>query len=686
MRRNAAMELYVSPFGSDRWSGRLPDPGGDGTDGPFATLARARDEIRALKPRSPCRIILRGGLYALEEPVVFTPEDSGTAEAPIAYAAYRGETPVLSGGVRIGGWRKTTVQGKTAWVTDAPDWPFQQLWVNGGRRYRPRLPKEGFYRIARPTEGADWYGGTREFHVRPGDVKSWKNLGDVEMVLLTSWLESRLPIESVNETEGRVATRWRSAIAPSEGSRFYVENVFEELTQPGTWYCDRAEKTLCYLPFPGEEPEATDVIAPRLPAILAFEGEAAAGRYVEHLSFEGLSFAHTEWRRSASTPIMRYDLRDIRTKKLIYMASVADDKAGDHLAAVSVPGAIAGVGIRACRFAECTFAHVGGYGIELGRGCHDNAIASCVFRDLGAGGIKLGTQDVRDAPLSYGNRIEDCDIGPGGLIFHGAVGIWLGQTPHNRVAHNSIHDLYYTGISVGWSMGYVESAAFDNAIEWNHIHHLGKGWLSDFGGIYMLGNAPGTVVRFNVIHDLASGEYGACGLYYDEGSCHVVGENNLLYNIDGDAFFMHYGQANVLRNNILAGCAKGALGSSVDVLEHGRVGEHCAVTIERNIIYLRGGDVYRSQWNPKRFVIRRNLVWDANGRPLFCGGRPWSEWQREGMDAGSRVADPLFAAPDRGDFTLSPESPALALGFVPFDVSGAGPRWHEQEKREAAEL
>ena len=44
-------------------------------------------------------------------------------------------------------------------------------------------------------------------------------------------------------------------------------------------------------------------------------------------------------------------------------------------------------------------------------------------------------------------------------------------------------------------------------------------------------------------------------------------------------------------------------------------------------------------------------------------------WQ----DRGSVVADPLFANASSFDFRLSPLSPALALGFVPFSVADAGP-------------
>jgi hypothetical protein len=43
------MNLYVSPNGNDSWSGRLASPNRTRTDGPFATLERARDAIRALK-------------------------------------------------------------------------------------------------------------------------------------------------------------------------------------------------------------------------------------------------------------------------------------------------------------------------------------------------------------------------------------------------------------------------------------------------------------------------------------------------------------------------------------------------------------------------------------------------------------------------------------------------------------
>ena len=101
LMKTAPVVYYVAPMGNDAWSGRQANPVRDGTDGPFASVARARDAVRALKARRgglrrPVRILIRGGRYELPETLRFGPEDSGTAETPITYAAFPGEMPVLS--------------------------------------------------------------------------------------------------------------------------------------------------------------------------------------------------------------------------------------------------------------------------------------------------------------------------------------------------------------------------------------------------------------------------------------------------------------------------------------------------------------------------------------------------------------------------------------------------------------
>ena len=137
--------FYVALNGNDAWSGRLPESNADKTDGPFASLERARDVVRKLKekglPEGGVTILVRGGTYFLPEALRFAPEDSGSEAAPITYAAYPGEAPVISGGRPIGPWRR---EGEL-FVADVPNvaegaWYFRQFFVGDERQIRARTP------------------------------------------------------------------------------------------------------------------------------------------------------------------------------------------------------------------------------------------------------------------------------------------------------------------------------------------------------------------------------------------------------------------------------------------------------------------------------------------------------------------------------------------------------------------
>ena len=198
-QRFAKDDLFVSPKGNDNWSGRLPKPNKDGTDGPLASLAGAQQALRRRKglardkhdaPLSaglnrPVTVWLRGGRYELTAPVVFTPADS----APITFKAFPREKPVLDGGRRITGWKQTKIHGRTAWVVDLPEvadgtWQFRSLFVNGERRQRPRLPEHGLWRMRSvpglPERGGWGPGGYTRFTCNKGEVKRFANLTDVD--------------------------------------------------------------------------------------------------------------------------------------------------------------------------------------------------------------------------------------------------------------------------------------------------------------------------------------------------------------------------------------------------------------------------------------------------------------------------------------------------------------------------
>jgi len=144
--QGAQANFYVATNGNDAWSGALPAPNAAGTDGPFATLTRARDAIRELKAgeglRQPLKVLVRGGTYYMPETLTLGTQDSGTASFPITYMAYPGEQVVLSGGRLITGWRP--YKGKI-WQCDLNalglgELTFKQLFYNGQRQPLARFP------------------------------------------------------------------------------------------------------------------------------------------------------------------------------------------------------------------------------------------------------------------------------------------------------------------------------------------------------------------------------------------------------------------------------------------------------------------------------------------------------------------------------------------------------------------
>src|SRR5262249_16320035 len=157
-----------------------------------------------------------------------------------------------------------------------------------------------------------------------------------------------------------------------------------------------------------------------------------------------------------------------------------------------------------------------------------------------------------------GNEVSDCAIADGGNLFPSCVALWIGQSRNNRISHNVIHGFWYTGISIGWTWGYGPSAAQGNIVEQNDIHHIGvkadgtARIMREMGGIYTLGNQEGGIIRSNRFHDIAALKYGGWGIYFDEGTTHLLAENNLVYRTTHGGLHQHYGRENTVRNNIFA--------------------------------------------------------------------------------------------------------------------------------------
>ena len=304
---------------------------------------------------------------------------------------------------------------------------------------------------------------------------------------MTRWVESRLPISVLDESKHIISFHKRSVFELAPKDLYYVEGVLEFLDAPGEWYLDENSRKVYYLPRPGEVAGKTEAVAPYLSQVVRMNGEPQSSKFIENLHVSGITFAHTEWYFPAG-------FHSGKNKPEIDPAP-KPEVGGFGQAAIGVPGAVWGEGLRNCLFENCSFLQIGNYALELGKGCQSNIITRCKFSGLGGGGIKLGETSIRTQPaeLAHDNKILNCEIGDGGKLFHSAIGVWIGQSANNEISHCNIHDFYYTGISIGWTWGYGPALASNNLVAFNHVHHIGVRAdgdgpiLSDMGGIYTLG-------------------------------------------------------------------------------------------------------------------------------------------------------------------------------------------------------
>ncbi|MEW6356440.1 MAG: right-handed parallel beta-helix repeat-containing protein [Planctomycetota bacterium] len=657
-------DYYVAANGNDAWSGTLPDPSADKSDGPFASFARAQRAVRETKDK-PVTVLIRGGTYRLSEPIRFTPEDSSAEECPITYAAYPGEKPIFSGGRAITGWTKGEGGIWTTQIDDVKDgkWHFRQLFINGRRATRARSPNEGFFKVQALADkdnapGARWNQGVDAFKFKAGDVEAWENLNEIEIVVFHSWNTSRMRIASVDEQKNVVTFTAKTCFRPlawDPDQRYYVENAPDAPDSAGEWYLDRQTGALSYWPLPGEDMTRAEVVAPVVQDLVRFEGEAEAGLPVQHIRLVGLSFQHADW-----------DLRP-------------QGYNNDPQAAVTIPAAVMLWGALHCSIEKCEITHVGKYGLWVAKGSKHNRIVQNHIHDLGAGGVRVGDAKMADKDVNEAgdNLIHNNYIHDGGRIYPEGVGFWLAQSSHNTVSHNEIHSFNYSGMSIGWNWNEAKNRTDHNTIEHNHVHHVVRGVLSDGGGIYTLGAQIGTVIRNNVYHDVfpyMGRPTMAWGIYFDQGSNSMTVENNVVYNtLTGG--LMNTGQNNnTVRNNIFA------LSGWNAVWRWARQ-DGPPSAVERNIFYLTQGDLFHMDAGQSDFATKwdHNLYWRTDSKPLIFYEDSFAEWQAKGADQHGIVADPKFVDAENYDFGLRPDSPALKLGFQPIDTSQNGligdPAW-----------
>lgn len=690
-------DFYLSPTGSDDWSGTLSAPSASQTDGPFATLERARDAVRDLQKRrkGDALVLVRDGTYSIKKTVKFGLQDSGLNDSTVTYAAYPGETPVYSSGRKIKEWKKVVSQlpglPKNAvgnvLVADVSD-RFLSLYDSEG--LLPRARSKGFI----PLKD----GSRKELHFPKGQLKNWSNIEDVEIVVRPhhAWIVNILPLESVDEKkqiartsiDATYAIRKLHFLKTTESC--WVENVLEELDEPGEWVLNTKEGKL-YL-WPRND---SQIVAPQLTELICVEGqidkEGPKDVPVRNLRFRGLTFMHGDRYQIASDDAgLQHDWE-------------LHDKAN---ALVRLRGT------ENCTIENCRFAHSGSGAIRVDLHGQQNTISGNRIEHIGGTGILLcgygpGTKDVNKNNLVYNNHIHHT-----GRIYSHSPGIMVWQSGENRIANNLVHNTPYTGIIIsgcmteffakkGRELGrtirrheitglskkpkleevrpYLHT--YDNKIEQNEIHHAME-LLGDGNAIYIRGAGAGNIIRRNYIHHLVAPMKMQCAIRTDGGQTDTLIAENLIYKCTSQGIILKLN--NRCENNIIADIIAPPRGYYLAVRE----GPMKGATIKRNIFYssednctfideLPVGKGRTSEDRRGRSIAATKQA-DTDYNFYFCAnnadlGKQFLEKQQsDGIDGNSLAVDPLFVDPANGDFRFKPNSPALKLGIVPFDVKKAG--------------
>ncbi len=544
-RRPASTVFYVSPRGSDS------NPGTQAR--PFRTLVRARNAARRVRRPLRANIVIRllGGTYRLNKPLTLGARDSGSNGYDVVYQAAPGSHPMISGGRRITGW-KLFDRAQGIYRARAAGLRTRQLYVNGRRAVRAQssLDPPGF------TKTPTGYTTTNTA------MASWRNQRDIEVLSNWRWKSFRCPVASIvaDGADAQITMAqpcWHNAnvfFGPaSMGLPTRIENAYEVLNQPGEWYLDQSRGWIYYKPARGERPNGEDIEAAATQVLVDARGSVA--RPVSHLRFDGLTFAYATW-MGVSGP-----------------QGYADDQTGFHVTGLDqpqtlehaefttrTPGNLRFAYVHDVTIRDSTFEHLGAVAVDFDTGSQDNTISNDHFTDISAAAIQLGgvaTVDhhpTRAGEVTRNNRIANNTITKAAQEFFDAPGIFVGYTTDTTVIHNTLSDLPYTGIAIGWGWGMTDPGRFPgctgcpfenwtiyttpttsmgNQILYNKVYDYLK-LLYDGGGIYSLGQqgtsmSDGELIEGNVVFGKAP-SHGGNALYTDGGSRYITLRGNATFD------------------------------------------------------------------------------------------------------------------------------------------------------------
>jgi len=617
------------------------------------SLAIALDKARADKRIR--RIELAAGRYELKAPVIIDELLSGTAEQPFVLAAVRGAQPVLSGATALPALRWQAWQ-QGIWRARHAGPSFQRLWSGQQMLVRARYPNLD------PAQPG--FGGAADA-TSPERVARWQDPQGAVLHALHGygWGGVQLPILGKTATGNLVygAQVANNRVVPPSDKDRYVENVLEELDASGEWFHDRRAGWLYIKPLAGMRPPARGFRAGMQEALVRIEGRAAE---VQHVQLRGLQFRDTEPTfLKAVEPLLRSDWKFYR------------------VGAVTVENA------RHVRIEQSEFTQLGGHAVVVSGRAQQVAVSGNHIHHIGGTAIAfVGRPEAVRSPLfEYHERLElaAIDRTPGprsdaypkdsqatdnlihdvGQIDRQATGVQLAMAARITVDHNSIYRMPRAGINIGdgnWG-GHrlTHNDVFDTVrLTGDHgsFNSWGRDrfWHPDRAEMDRRAAAHPELALLDAVEPIVMQrnrfrcDHG-WDVDLDDGASNYVIEQNLML---AGGLKLREGFQRIVRNNILVNSS-----------------------FHPHVWFDNGGDVFESNivMGPHQPVEIKRWGRSVN-RNFFVADADLRAAQANGTDADSVAGDPRFAAPARGNYTVTNTELAARIGFVNFPMDDFGVR------------
>jgi hypothetical protein len=501
-------------------------------DKPFKTIVRAKQAIHILDktPGNNITVNLRGGVYLQDKTLVFNEKDGGTASYQVTYKNYKDESPVISGGKLISGW-KLFDKDKNIYRAQAKTFEFRQLYVNGVRAQRARFPNAGSnYLIEK------WDTAQGQVVVKKEQVSNWKNFTKVEIVTINQFTSNHIRLNSystdsdfaylkMQDEESKIL---RKVVKAFWYNSYWFENASEFIDVEGEWYRNDTDGFVYYKPFENENMAEVEVIAPYLETIVKIEG-SSLDKPVQNLQFQGIEFSYASWIWPNQNGCIEH--------QAFHPFSANQTVSGNSEEMWTPPSGVYVAKADRIQFERCVFSHMGANGLNLHFGTHHCSISGNIVYDISGNGISEAKHNEDNVPWITPYRPKDlreiCSndiisnnyVAKCGVDYKGSVGIFCGMTSNVNITHNEVCQLPYSGISVGWGWCLIKDTTVmkNNKIEFNKVHQVNMDTLMwDGGGIYTLSNQPGSLCSNNYCTTNCR------GLYFDQGTGFYSIFNNVV--------------------------------------------------------------------------------------------------------------------------------------------------------------